>query len=252
LASPIQRLVAFFLDLALYVAIPAGVIWGIVSLVRNEVDKTFITEAVAALLAVLGGWYAVLIVAMSRGTTPGKAALGLRVHTADGRQAGFWRMFFRETLGKWISGLVFGMGWIWILIDRTNQGWHDKLMSTFVMAKSDDGPANASVASVTPVAKVVEGERGIAAHHAAQVTASSTERAPNPLPPPVTSRMLLADETVTTGIGEITVFRSRDTVIPCSKCAALDAASRHCSVHVVAIAEPAVSTCNRYHPAPTR
>lgn len=35
-------------------------------------------------------------------------------------------MFLRETVGKWISGLILSLGFIWILIDKDKQGWHDK------------------------------------------------------------------------------------------------------------------------------
>jgi uncharacterized RDD family membrane protein YckC len=51
----------------------------------------------------------------------------------SGIPAGFGRMLVREWIGKWISGIVFGLGYIWILLDKANQGWHDKLVSTFVV-----------------------------------------------------------------------------------------------------------------------
>lgn len=69
----------------------------------------------------------------SRGTTPGKNLLGMRVIKEDGQHAGFLTMLIRECIGKWISGLVFALGFLWILFDRDNQGWHDKLMSTYVI-----------------------------------------------------------------------------------------------------------------------
>ncbi|MCL6558264.1 MAG: RDD family protein, partial [Firmicutes bacterium] len=46
---------------------------------------------------------------------------------------GFLTMLIREWIGKWISGLILGLGFLWILFDRDNQGWHDKLMSTYVI-----------------------------------------------------------------------------------------------------------------------
>ncbi len=69
----------------------------------------------------------------ARGTTPGKKLLGMYVVKEDGQPAGFGTMLFREWIGKIISGLAFGLGYVWILFDRDRQGWHDKLASTFVV-----------------------------------------------------------------------------------------------------------------------
>ncbi len=67
------------------------------------------------------------------GTSPGKMTLGMYVHSkATGKRIGFWSMLLRESIGKWLSGLVFGIGYIWILFDGDNQAWHDKLIDSAV------------------------------------------------------------------------------------------------------------------------
>ena len=43
-------------------------------------------------------------------------------------------LLIREWIGKSISALVLSLGFLWILIDKENQGWHDKLMSTYVVS----------------------------------------------------------------------------------------------------------------------
>jgi len=67
------------------------------------------------------------------GTTPGKKALGLTVIKEDGTRAGFGTMLVREWIGKWLSGMVFSLGYLWILFDKDRQAWHDKLVSTYVV-----------------------------------------------------------------------------------------------------------------------
>jgi uncharacterized RDD family membrane protein YckC len=69
----------------------------------------------------------------AKGMTPGKKLLGMRVVKEDGTSAGFFTMLIREWIGKAISSLLLGLGFLWILLDRDKQGWHDKLMSTYVV-----------------------------------------------------------------------------------------------------------------------
>jgi uncharacterized RDD family membrane protein YckC len=45
----------------------------------------------------------------------------------------FWRAGFRGTLGYWISGLVFGLGFIWAAFDSRKETWHDKIFDTWVL-----------------------------------------------------------------------------------------------------------------------
>lgn len=96
------------------------------------------TEEGAGLGAFLGfGLFVAYViwafVLFARGTTPGKKLLGMRVVKEDGSNAGFFTMLTREWIGKPISGLILSLGFLWILFDRDNQGWHDKLMSTYVV-----------------------------------------------------------------------------------------------------------------------
>ncbi len=130
LASPGKRVGAFFADLLL----PGSALL----LFFAIAPRGAATDAGAGIGSFLGSllllayiiWAFVLF---ARGTTPGKKLLGMRVVKEDGRNANFFTMFIREWVGKLISGLILLLGFLWILIDRDNQGWHDKLMSTYVV-----------------------------------------------------------------------------------------------------------------------
>lgn len=73
----------------------------------------------------------------SHGTTPAKHLLRMSVITEDGEPAGFWRMAFRETIGKTISAVVFGLGLLAIPYDKERQGWHDKMFGTWVVVEDE-------------------------------------------------------------------------------------------------------------------
>ena len=132
LASPGKRLGAYVLDLLVPI-VALFLILFIVGLGASTGSDEGMTAGGLLgflMLVAYGVWALVLF---SRGTTPGKNALGMRVIKEDGTHAGFLTMLVREWIGKWISGLIFALGFLWILFDRDNQGWHDKLVNTYVV-----------------------------------------------------------------------------------------------------------------------
>lgn len=86
-----------------------------------------------ALAGLLVGYVIVALVLFSQGTTPGKRILRVRVVREDGRPAGIGIMLLREVIGKFLSAMVFCLGYLWIILDSENQGWHDKLASSYVV-----------------------------------------------------------------------------------------------------------------------
>jgi uncharacterized RDD family membrane protein YckC len=69
------------------------------------------------------------------GQTPGKMALRLQVVHSEGRPLGFVRAFGREVIGKFISGLLFGVGFLMVAFDPQKQGLHDRFASTVVIKR---------------------------------------------------------------------------------------------------------------------
>ena len=68
------------------------------------------------------------------GQTPGMRATGIRVvRDRDGGPVGGGAAILR-LIGFWISGLVFYLGYIWVLIDVRRRGWHDLLAGTCVIS----------------------------------------------------------------------------------------------------------------------
>ena len=90
-------------------------------------------------------WLVVELVFFNKSKTIGKAALGLQVVSSDdGEPIGFWKMLFREFFVKAASGSVFALGFIWILIDDRNRGWHDKILDTYVVDLKESAALNTS------------------------------------------------------------------------------------------------------------
>lgn len=66
------------------------------------------------------------------GQTPGKMLMGVRVVSMNGRPLSFFQAV-RRLIGYYISMLVFFLGFLWILISDSRQGWHDKFARTYVI-----------------------------------------------------------------------------------------------------------------------
>lgn len=67
------------------------------------------------------------------GQTPGKMATRIKVVRCDGSEVGFLAAIFREVLGKFISQLLFGAGYLMVAFDEQKQGLHDKIADTYVI-----------------------------------------------------------------------------------------------------------------------
>ena len=67
------------------------------------------------------------------GATFGKKLFKLKVVREDGKRLTLTDVIMREVLGKFVSGIVLGLGYVWILFDKKRQGWHDKIAHTLVV-----------------------------------------------------------------------------------------------------------------------
>lgn len=67
------------------------------------------------------------------GQTPGKMALRIKVIRRDGSQLSYGRAAFREIPAKFISGIIFGIGYLMVAFDDQKQGLHDRMANTYVI-----------------------------------------------------------------------------------------------------------------------
>jgi uncharacterized RDD family membrane protein YckC len=107
------RMAALFIDLIL-VAVLLGI-----------VDSNHKAELIA--LATYGA-----VMWKLKGTTIGGVVFGLQVVRVDGRPID-WATATVRALSCFLSLVVAGLGFIWILFDEGNQAWHDKIAGTAVV-----------------------------------------------------------------------------------------------------------------------
>jgi len=98
--------------------------------VRQETIAVTITQIISLIIGV--GYYVYFI--GNRGQTPGKMVLKIKVQKLeDGSLLGYRGAFMREVVGKFVSGMVFGLGYLWMIRDKDHQTWHDKIAKTVVV-----------------------------------------------------------------------------------------------------------------------
>ena len=97
----------------------------------GSISKDWGTVAAISLPIVYLVWFLSLL---RKGLTPGKKVMGLQVvDHQTGTIPGFGKMFVREIVGRFISGLFLGLGYFWAIFDKNSQAWHDKIAGTVVL-----------------------------------------------------------------------------------------------------------------------
>jgi uncharacterized RDD family membrane protein YckC len=78
-------------------------------------------------------WAYFVIMTGHYGATLGKMLLKLKVLGEDMGPISYGTAALREIVGKFVSSLVCGLGYIWAGFDDRKQAWHDKIAHTFVI-----------------------------------------------------------------------------------------------------------------------
>jgi uncharacterized RDD family membrane protein YckC len=151
LAPYLDRVLAFFID-QVVLTIPFMVIWFVAWIVIALMvaalgnDKAAPVAGAMALVMIFGVVIALLVATLwywtyflagrMWGTAPGQTlgckVMKIMIIKTDGQPVrpadGLLRF-----LGAMASGAVMYLGYIWVLIDDRNQGWHDLIASTYVI-----------------------------------------------------------------------------------------------------------------------
>ena len=131
LAGLIDRLAANIID-SFLILIPLMIV-GVITASPGQPVPRQIVQFVMMAVPVAYHWY---FWTRREGQTPGKFALGIRVIKADGSKIGDIDAVMRA-IGYHVSAMLFGLGFIWALLDKNNQSWHDKIARTYVVRNND-------------------------------------------------------------------------------------------------------------------
>jgi uncharacterized RDD family membrane protein YckC len=112
----------------------AAIVDGLILAIPNAIFLASFEYAVANVLSlVLGVAYFTFFEGGPTGQTLGKRALGIRViDFKAGGPIGYARGLLRY-VARFLSTIVFFLGYFWMIWDREKQTWHDKIAGTVVV-----------------------------------------------------------------------------------------------------------------------
>lgn len=137
-----SRFVAFIID-AVLMALAQGIIGFILGLVLGD-NGQYLSSIISIGLSI---YYWVVYQAMT-GQTIGKKAMKIQVVTVSGEKPVYMTFVLRELLGKFVSSLIFGLGYLFPLWDEKKQALHDKIAGTLVVI-AGSAPVQQATAQVS-------------------------------------------------------------------------------------------------------
>jgi uncharacterized RDD family membrane protein YckC len=140
-AHPAWRFLAWLIDwqLGLIIGLALGLVVAqagtIMALLNNALAVVLWGVIIFPLI-----WPVILGLLTSRlGGGPGKIVCGLAIVDRQGKYLSFWLALFRTYVGYLVSGLLVWLGFVWILVDKERQAWHDKVCGSWVIVRSKTG-----------------------------------------------------------------------------------------------------------------
>ncbi len=119
-----------------WIRLGAAVIDTILLAVVNLILRAIVpNDGVELLLSIAAhlGYY--IVMTAWRGQTVGKMVVGIQVVDSQGNIPGIGSVLLREIVGKFLSGIAIGLGYLWVAWDKEKRGWHDHIAGTYVVRK---------------------------------------------------------------------------------------------------------------------
>lgn len=128
IAKPVKRLLAYLIDFFVNVGL-------VILMIFVTGMNPFLVLPLIFCIFMFKLYY------WTKSTTFGKSILNMKIiKMGTEKELNIFQMIFRQTFGKLLSFSILNLGFIWIIIDNENQGWHDKMLDCVVVDKEDKQP----------------------------------------------------------------------------------------------------------------
>jgi uncharacterized RDD family membrane protein YckC len=134
------RWVAIMVD-GLILLIPVSLAQFIVGIALVSFSLSTATiKIISSLIYMLVSWIYFSWMTYSEGATLGKMLVGVTVKSDDFQRLSFGKVLLRETIGKFISGIILCIGYIMAGFTQKKQALHDKFAHSVVIYKDPSKP----------------------------------------------------------------------------------------------------------------
>ncbi len=128
-----QRLGAFLFDLLLFLIILMSATFLLSSYSEKSIVSSNAMLVAFYCVAILLFGFNFILLAGRTGQTIGKRLVGIRIVKEDHEPAGYVSVILRHCVGYVLSTAGLFLGFVWVVWDPRNQGWHDKIARTIVV-----------------------------------------------------------------------------------------------------------------------
>ena len=143
-AHIIDGLVVF--GIIVCIGLPLSIFFGFFSVILGPLG--FILQFVVSFLGLFIAWGYFIFMTHKYQATLGKMAVGVKVTAETGEKLSLKNIVIRETIGKFVSSLIFGVGYIMIAFTQKKQGLHDMIVRSAVVYKDVQQGPNKGVVGV--------------------------------------------------------------------------------------------------------
>jgi uncharacterized RDD family membrane protein YckC len=144
-AHLIDAIIIFFV--ALFVLIPTSIVIGIVSAFLGPFGVFL--QFLSGFLGLFLTWAYFIFMTNKYQATFGKMAVGVKVYAENGDKLTLGDIILRETIGKIVSTIIFGIGYVMIAFTGKKQGLHDIIARSVVTYNNPSKGPNTPVVAVT-------------------------------------------------------------------------------------------------------
>ncbi|MBI2327025.1 RDD family protein [Candidatus Curtissbacteria bacterium] len=132
------RMAAAYIDGAFFAVINAPIRYGFTKIANSLEDPfslvgIFLAFVIPVVIFGIINLSVVIYFITKFGATPGKMFFGLQIITVEGKFPGAGKVLIREMIGKWISSLILGIGYLMVAFSKEKRGLHDRMAGTYVV-----------------------------------------------------------------------------------------------------------------------
>ncbi len=137
--------------ISMIIIMPLGFLIGFTSAMSESKFMEFMGQIIMTIIGFAVGWAYYIFMTHKFQATLGKMAVGAKVLDANGQHLSLGKIVLRETIGKFVSGMIMGIGYLMVVFTSKKQGLHDMMAGSVVVYKDAQKGANSVVVGIVYV-----------------------------------------------------------------------------------------------------